>query len=89
MNQRCRKDFLIGGGGGGGGGTVCICSTGHIEWAWNRQKIWGGGGGGGGGGGHVPPVPPQFLHLCELFVIQYSRRERHDKHSDSSKLDAV
>ena len=19
---------------------------------------------GGGGGGHMPPVPPQFLHLC-------------------------
>ena len=32
-------------------GVVCICSTGHIEWAWNRQKTW------GGGGAHAPSAP--------------------------------
>ena len=58
--QRCRKDFLI------GGGTVCICSTGHIEWAWNRQKTWGS----TCPRYHPPPVPMPMKFI--LFLIFYS-----------------
>ena len=65
VQQRRRKDFLI------GGGTVFSkISTGHIEWACHRLKTWGGGGGGGGGTCPQFPVRLRWLRalMCHLYM---------------------